>query len=74
MRSNLVFGAMAQVENPFLLCHLVRVSSRSCHKNGVAMQDTINKVLVLLSQQDRSAQSFDRKVAFGNLVRMASGQ
>jgi hypothetical protein len=45
MRSELVFVAMDRVKNPFLLCHLVRISSRRFHKSGASMQNTINGVL-----------------------------
>ncbi|MCU1287418.1 MAG: hypothetical protein JWO13_3768 [Acidobacteriales bacterium] len=45
MRSELVFTAMDRVKNPFLLFHLVRVSSRRFHKSGACMQNTINGVL-----------------------------
>jgi hypothetical protein len=51
MRSDLVFIATGRVRNRFLLCHLVRVSSRKFHKNGVAIQETINKVFGLVSEQ-----------------------
>jgi len=55
MRSALVFAAECRVSNPFLLCHLTRMAIRSFHQNGMAMQETINKALELLSKQDCAA-------------------
>ncbi len=55
MRSDLVFAAECRVSNPFLLCHLTRMAIRSFHQNGMAMQETINKALELLSKQDCAA-------------------
>ena len=55
MRSDLVFNAMDRVKNPFLLCHLVRISSRRFHKNGESMQHTINKILNVVTEQDSVA-------------------
>jgi hypothetical protein len=51
MRSDLVFVATGRVRNRFLLCHSVRVSSRKFHKNGIAIQETINKVFGLVTEQ-----------------------
>jgi hypothetical protein len=52
MRSDLVFTASNRVKNPFLLCHLVRISSRRFHKSGDSMQHTINKILNAVTEQD----------------------
>ena len=51
MRSELIFAAQVQVENRYLLCRLSSMSSRSFHRNGVAIHETINKVLLLISGQ-----------------------
>jgi hypothetical protein len=51
MRSDLVFVAAGRIKNRFLLCHLVRLSSRRFHKAGVPIQDTINKVFGLVNEQ-----------------------
>lgn len=64
MRSDLVFIATGHVKNRFLLCHLVRVSSRRFHQNGVAMQETINKVFGLVSEQVYRNASVDTKAAW----------
>jgi hypothetical protein len=52
MRSDLVFTASNRVKNPFLLCHLVRISSRRFHKSGESMQHTINKILDVVTEHD----------------------
>jgi|1185.fasta_scaffold97761_2 hypothetical protein len=51
MRSDLVFVAAGRITNRFLLCHLVRLSSRKFHKTGVPMQHTINKVFGVVNEQ-----------------------
>ena len=51
MRSALVFTANSRVSNPFLLCHFVRLATKAFHKNGVAVPETINKVLVAMGEQ-----------------------
>lgn len=52
MRSDLVFLASRHVQNRFLLCHWVRVASRRFHKTGDPIQDTISKVLGLVTLQN----------------------
>jgi len=52
MRSNLVFDAMAYVNNRYLLCQLVAQAARKLHKPGTRMQDTANDVLIRVSQSD----------------------
>ncbi len=52
MRSDLVFLAGSHIPNRFLLCHWVRVASRRFHKNGEPIQETISKVLALVTQQN----------------------
>lgn len=51
MRSALVFTATSRVSNPFLLCHFVRLATRAFHKDGVAVPETINKVLLAMGEQ-----------------------
>ena len=55
MRSNLVFTARSRVSNPFLLCHFVRLATKAFHKNGVAVPETINKILTAVGKQDCAA-------------------
>jgi hypothetical protein len=47
MRSELVFGAMANVSNRFLLTRLASKATRSLHRPHDRIQDTTNVVLVL---------------------------
>lgn len=51
MRSDLVFVASSHMQNRFMLCHWVRVASRRFHKTGEPIQETISKVLALLTDQ-----------------------
>jgi hypothetical protein len=52
MRSDLVYSAAGRVPNPFLLCHLVRISSRRCHQKGGSIQETINRALTMVMESD----------------------
>jgi hypothetical protein len=58
MRSDLIFNARDRVPNLFLLCHLVRISSRRIHRDGEGMPATINKILRIVHEADgRSTQA-----------------
>jgi hypothetical protein len=46
MRSDLVFGALSQVENRYQLCQLASKATRKLHKPNTRLQDTTNEVLV----------------------------
>ena len=61
MRSDLVFIASEHVNNRFLLCHVVRVASRRFHKAGASIQETVNKVLTLVSEQAYNGATVDNK-------------
>jgi hypothetical protein len=50
MRSDLVFGAMTNVPNRYLLSQLASKASRKLHRSGTRMQDTTNDVLVRFSR------------------------
>jgi hypothetical protein len=50
VRSDLVFGAMANVSNPYLLSQLASKAARKLHKSGARMQDTTNDVLLRFSR------------------------
>jgi hypothetical protein len=52
MRSDLIFNARDRVPNPFLLCQLVRISSRRVHRAGEGMPETINKILRIVHEGD----------------------
>jgi hypothetical protein len=49
MRSDLVFGAVANVSNRYLLSQLASKAARKLHRSGTRMQDTTNDVLVRFS-------------------------
>jgi len=50
MRSDLVFGAMGDVPNRYLLTKLAAKAVRAMHKPGVRIQDTTNEVLERFSR------------------------
>jgi hypothetical protein len=50
MRSDLVFGAIANVSNRYLLSQLASKAARKLHRSGTRMQDTTNDVLVRFSR------------------------
>ena len=50
MRSDLVFGAMTNVSNRYLLSQLASKAARKLHRSGTRMQDTTNDVLVRFSR------------------------
>ena len=60
MRSELVFTAAGRVPNPFLLCHLVRISSRRAHRSGEGMPETINRILNIVCEDDGSSPTPDK--------------
>lgn len=45
MRSNLIFGAIAPVQNRYMLCQLVSKATRKFHRPATRVQDTMNDVL-----------------------------
>jgi hypothetical protein len=49
MRSDLVFGAITQVPNRYLLIQLASKAVRKLHRPGTRMQDTANSVFAHLS-------------------------
>lgn len=46
MRSDLIFGALAHIENRYQLCQLASKATRKLHKPNTRLQDTTNDVLV----------------------------
>ena len=50
MRSDLVFGAMTNVSNRYLLSQLASKAARNLHRSGTRMQDTTNDVLLRFSR------------------------
>lgn len=49
MRSDLVFGAITNVPNRYLLTHLASKAVRKLHRPGTRMQDTANSVFAHFS-------------------------
>jgi hypothetical protein len=68
MRSKLVFGAITQVPNRFLLVKLASRATRALHRPNSRIQETMNDVFVRCSHANPIArvldtdtvQSFDR--------------
>jgi hypothetical protein len=55
MRSGLVFGAMTNVPNRYLLSQLASKAARKLHKPGTRMRDTTNDILVRFSRANPTA-------------------
>ncbi len=67
MRSDLIFGAMKNVPNRYLLTMLASKAARALHKPGTRVQDTANDVLVRFSlanpiASERSARKAPKSV------------
>ena len=45
MRSDLIFGDLAHLENRYQLCQLASKATRKLHKPNTRLQDTTNEVL-----------------------------
>lgn len=69
MRSDLIFGALAQVTNRYQLCQLASKATRKLHKPNTRLQDTTNEVLVRfrhanpVSKDSSADQSEQRRAA-----------
>lgn len=50
MRSHLIYGALAPVQNRYMLCQLVSKATRKFHRPATRVQDTMNDVLVKVSK------------------------
>jgi hypothetical protein len=50
MRSDLVFGAIKDVPNRYLLSQLASKATRKLHRSGTRMQDTTNGVFLRFSR------------------------
>ena len=55
MRSDLIFGALAHVENRYTLCQLASKATRKLHKPNTRLQDTTNEVLVRFHHESPAA-------------------
>lgn len=68
MRSDLVFGAITNVPNRYLLAMLASKAARALHKPGARLQDTANDVLVRFSRTNPVArEQASRKPRTGQL-------
>jgi len=65
MRSHLIFGALAPVQNRYLLCQLVSKATRKFHRPATRVQDTMNEVLhrFAASNQPASVMATETPVA-----------
>ena len=57
MRSDLIFGALAHIENRYQLCQLASKATRKLHKPNTRLQDTTNDVLVRFHESNPVASS-----------------
>jgi hypothetical protein len=55
MRSDIVFGALAHVENRYTLCQLASKATRKLHKPTTRIEDTTNEVLVRFHHESPAA-------------------
>ncbi len=56
MRSDLIFGALAHLENRYQLCQLASKATRKLHKPNTRLQDTTNEVLTRFHQTNPAAE------------------
>jgi hypothetical protein len=56
MRSDLIFGALAHLENRYQLCQLASKATRKLHKPNTRLQDTTNDVLTRFQQTNPAAE------------------
>jgi hypothetical protein len=63
MRSDLVFGATAQVPNRYRLCRLATKATRKLHRPYTRLQDTINGVLIRFREADPETEADEEKSA-----------
>ena len=56
MRSNLIYGAIAPVQNRYMLCQLVSKATRKFHRPATRVQDTMNQVLERFAHAGTSEQ------------------
>ena len=55
MRSDIVFGALAQVTNRYTLCQLASKATRKLHKPTTRIEDTANEVFVRFHHESPAA-------------------
>jgi len=62
MRSDIVFGALAQVTNRYTLCQLASKATRKLHKPTTRIEDTTNEVFVRFQHESPAATSVTPEV------------
>lgn len=63
MRSDLIFGAMAHLENRYQLCQLASKATRKLHKPTTRLQDTTNEVLTRFHETNPASEKLISEVA-----------
>ncbi len=63
MRSDIVFGALAQVTNRYTLCQLASKATRKLHKPTTRIEDTTNEVFVRFHTESPEASSVSPEVS-----------
>ncbi len=63
MRSDLIFGALAHLENRYQLCQLASKAVRKLHKPNTRVQETTNDVLTRFRQADPAAEKLQQVVS-----------
>ncbi len=56
MRSDLIFGALAHLENRYQLCQLASKATRKLHKPNTRLQDTTNEVLTRFHENNPASE------------------
>jgi hypothetical protein len=71
MRSDLIFGALAHLENRYELCQLASKATRKLHKPNTRLQDTTNDVLTRFQQNNPAAEVLQNQSQTGHQRRAA---
>ena len=72
MRSNLIFGAIAPVQNRYMLCQLVSKATRKFHRPSTRVQDTMNEVLKRFSGSEDPSRVMTMGAAVAQAERKAA--
>jgi len=71
MRSDLIFRALAHLENRYQLCQLASKATRKLHKPNTRLQDTTNDVLTRFQQTNPAAEVLQNQSQPGQQRRAA---
>ena len=71
MRSDLIFGALAHLENRYQLCQLASKATRKLHKPNTRLQDTTNEVLTRFHHNNPAAETTQMEPAVSHQRRAA---